>query len=231
MGVAEEGVSCAACHVRDKTVLSANEPTAAGSAAHAMRQEPQLSEASFCAGCHQFPIPDRAALMDDKIEYTNKMMQSTFSEWRRSETTRVCQDCHMEQHGHLFPGAHDETLVRGALAVDFPTRDPKRVVARVRSKRVAHRVPTGDPFRRLRVRICADEACTNVVGTAQLERSFQRDSFGEDTTVPPSGEREIEIAVTQPGYYYVLDYFFGDPKLEHLLNPADVSFEIKRGRL
>jgi hypothetical protein len=53
--LANEGVTCVTCHVRDGAVLTAK-PTAPADVPHALRYSPMLRKAEFCAGCHQFNI-------------------------------------------------------------------------------------------------------------------------------------------------------------------------------
>jgi hypothetical protein len=53
--LANEGVTCVTCHVRNGAVLTAK-PTAPADVPHALRYSPMLRKAEFCAGCHQFNI-------------------------------------------------------------------------------------------------------------------------------------------------------------------------------
>jgi hypothetical protein len=52
--LASEGVTCVTCHVRDGAVLTANAKSRP--APHALQYAPQMRQAEFCAGCHQFDI-------------------------------------------------------------------------------------------------------------------------------------------------------------------------------
>ncbi|REG27728.1 hypothetical protein ATI61_10963 [Archangium gephyra] len=69
-------------------------------------------------------------------------------------------------------------------------------MAEVRARDVGHRVPTGDPFRRLRLRLCREPACASPIATRFLMRRFEIRgdgwTLGEDTTVP------VETASTPP---------------------------------
>ncbi len=233
MESASEGVSCAACHVREGTILSASEPTAAAARAHPMRHEPALADASFCAGCHQFPFPDRHALDRGEVIYTSRLLQRTYSEWRRSDSERSCHSCHMKGGAHLFPGAHDEAFVRDALAVNVQRESDTVVVAEIRAKKTGHHAPTGDPFRRLVLTLCSDPQCTDAIGTAHFQRTFEGDRLSADTTVPATGARVVRLALSRAAVkaiFYRLDYFFGDSKLEPALGPSDVSFLIASGQ-
>lgn len=55
--LAAEGVNCAACHVREGTILTAR-ATGSSRSPHPLSYSPTLTKASFCAGCHQFNIQD-----------------------------------------------------------------------------------------------------------------------------------------------------------------------------
>jgi hypothetical protein len=191
-----EGVSCAACHVRAGVVLSAQAPTAAGQHAHAMRQEPRLSQSAFCGECHQFNFPIGHS---DPVTYSPHRMQRTLDEWTATGAQKTCQQCH---GAHAPRGAHDVERLRAALDVTVErVRDELRL--RLEPKGVAHHFPTGDPFRRLRVELCADEACAQVLAVRELERRIAPagDSWriASDTTVPPEG---LTVAMPAPPHVH-----------------------------
>ena len=183
-----EGVSCAACHVRGGEVLSAHEPSPAALSAHPVRREPALGTEQACEGCHQFNVP---VFGERPFRYSHTPMQDTLTEWRASSAAArgvSCQDCHMPQGGHAFPGAHTPGWVAESLSVSFK-RQGERLVAEVRARDAGHRVPTGDPFRRLRLRLCREPTCDEPLATRFLRRSFQALpeggwQLGEDTRIP-----------------------------------------------
>lgn len=131
-----------------------------------------------CSGCHQFMLPDFHAKGRPD---TDIAMQDTVREWQLSSFGRKgvpCQSCHMPE------GAHDLRFMRAHLEVEWSdpsSREGGPLCAAVRSTEVGHAVPTGDPFRRLQLRLCADVACETTIASRVLGRSV--------TASPTSSER------------------------------------------
>jgi hypothetical protein len=244
LSLLEEGVTCAACHLRGGQVLSARVPGPEALQAHPVRHEPRLATAEACTGCHQFnvPHPDKRP-----FRYTEVPMQDTGAEWAASRAAaegHTCQGCHMGTSGHTFPGAHTPGYVARALAVTFQVEAGRALVAEVRSQGVGHRVPTGDPFRRLRLRLCRDEACAAPLATRYLSRHFQGTAEGvrpgKDTTVPvetatTAPVRRLEFPLARlpqpvPGVlHWRLDYLLAEPALEALVPPEVLRQDVHRG--
>ncbi|MDX2013344.1 MAG: hypothetical protein SFW67_24320 [Myxococcaceae bacterium] len=134
-----DGITCAACHVRDGTVLAPS-PTARPYG-HPLRHEPALRTSAFCATCHEFT---GHALVDGVTVLNALPTQTTFTEWTQWGGARTCQACHMPNGSHRVRGGHDVEFVRGALTLDW-----RGDVATVTAHDVGHRVPTGDVFRHL----------------------------------------------------------------------------------
>jgi len=174
-----EGVSCAACHVRDGRVIGATPPS--GSAPHASGWSPELTASSFCGTCHQLTWPG-----------ANQPLYDTFGEWQRSPHGQAgisCQSCHMgpgatgEQHGanHAF----DTTAGRGvSVLVDIPAGTLVRGGAPLSGEIIlqntgaGHAWPTGSPFRGIRLEIFleatdGDETVRAAVHTEDLVRSLE----------------------------------------------------------
>lgn len=78
-GQRDEGVGCAACHLREGLVLTGKPPTAAAQRAHPSRHEPRLAKSDSCGECHQFNFPRTRV---DPVDYGPNPMQNTFAEWR-----------------------------------------------------------------------------------------------------------------------------------------------------
>jgi hypothetical protein len=141
---------------------------------------------------------------------------------------------------HGFPGAHSPGLVAGALSVSF-SQEGGRLVAEVRSRGVGHRVPTGDPFRRLRLRLCREPDCTTPLATRFLMRRFERREdrwvLTGDTTVPVETEaaepvRRLEFSLTAllpEVLHWRLDYLLAETELEGLVAPEELSLALQRG--
>jgi hypothetical protein len=184
-----EGIGCAVCHVRDGVVLTSR-PIATPE--HPTRFEPLLADARFCAGCHQFRFEKSHGA---GAELTDHVTQDTWREWR-STGTDDCMSCHMDEHGHRFPGAHDLELLRASI--DFVVREG---VLELRSIGVGHRLPTGDLFRHLILEI--DDGGWKPI--AWIGRRFEVVEEGgrhvkrmaEDTTLAPGETRRFRVGAAR----------------------------------
>jgi hypothetical protein len=178
--------------VRAGVVLSSRPPTAEGQRAHAMKHEPSLATNEFCAECHQFNFP---ASREEPVTYSKHRMQRTLDEWTASGSTKSCQACH---GAHAPRGAHDVDALRQAIEAQLQV-ERGELRLRLEPKGVAHNFPTGDPFRRLRIDLCADEPCTRVLASRELGREVvpagESWRIAEDFTVPPQG---VTVAMTAP---------------------------------
>ena len=235
-----EGVTCAACHVRGGEILSSRAPSPAALSAHPVRQEPTLGTSEACGGCHQFNMPVFGAR---PFRYSDTPMQSTLEEWRHSRAAAQgvsCQGCHMPQGSHAFPGVHTPGFVAESLAVSF-TREGPRLVAEVRATGAGHRVPTGDPFRRLWLSLCREPACTQPLASHLLMRRFYaRESdwvLGEDSAVPVETDaeapvRRLEFKLPRPlpkVLYWRLDYLLAEVELEKLVPVEQRRIPLRQG--
>jgi len=281
----DEGVTCAACHLREGELLTAREPTAAAEAAHDLVVEPALAGAAACVGCHEFPLQLHSPPAGG-FSLGTTPAQATASEWMTSTAAvssaavssaavssaavssaavssaavssaavssaavssaaapaaapegEVCQDCHMGRNGHSFPGAHSPDLVRDLLEVSV-AREGTAVALTVAAPGAAHRVPTGDPFRRLRAELCADTACAEVLASAELRRVLApTDTTWEivaDRTLPPQTDDEIPTATLRldatGATWWRLSYRFADPRTEDALPAAEIGYVIEEGPL
>jgi hypothetical protein len=148
----------------------------------------------------------------------------------------------MREGSHAFPGGHDAALVRGALEVEVRAEGKRRVLATVRSRGVGHAVPTGDPYRRLRLTLCTDADYKRVLGSALFARSLEPTArsyrLEQDTRVPPPTAkaplpaRTLEIplaAPLPPSATWRLVRHHVDPRHEPRLPPEELSLEVARG--
>lgn len=138
----DDGVSCGGCHVP-------NAP-----------ESPLPDGVSMCARCHQF---DFAALSGEGWNAYDPAdaVQETVLEWEHSsKNAQTCVDCHMPEGTHQLRGLGDATFVRASVDVHVdasPTDDGTRVIVVLAAADVGHDMPTGDMFRRLRVRVVGDD--------------------------------------------------------------------------
>lgn len=230
------GVDCAACHLADGAVWTGPDPSAAAAAAHPVRPTADLGSA-LCARCHEFPFQNHTPIAPFSLG--DEPAQSTFSEWAGSDAAargETCATCHLPRGAHRFDGAHRGDAWRGLLTVTLAPGDgPARVTL---AGDLPHAVPTGDPFRRLELRLCADPACRSLAGTAELRRVFAPDAttwrLAADTTLPPSRGgptvRQLEVPVTAPAVAWELWLLYGERRLEPLLPADEVGRRVDRGR-
>ncbi|MCA9492433.1 MAG: hypothetical protein KC621_21015 [Myxococcales bacterium] len=201
---------CLSCHAADGVGVGCATCHAAGSPG--------------CEGCHQFDLPRELGGASSGVA-----SQDTVQEWRRSSfADRPCTSCH---DPHASPGGHDDERMRAALTVDVRA-DVDRVVARLTSHDVGHAVPTGDPFRRLQLDVCADLGCSRTLATATFVRRLAPTEDGgwrlaEDTRVPPptGGARTsvVERVLEAPGARgWRLSYHLADPVHEPVLGAQAV---------
>lgn len=145
-----EGVTCAACHIRDGVVISTR---AAPNAPHPVAVSAELGTSEFCATCHQLTWPG-----------ADKAFYDTYGEWKASAYAAAgvqCQDCHMPPTpglavatrfaatpSHRFPADPARAL---SVLVTLPAPEVQRgqsFVAKMRLQNTGagHHIPTGTPF-------------------------------------------------------------------------------------
>lgn len=150
-----------------------------------------------CEGCHQFAGP----AVTGPLALGGDPVQDTVAEHRATpagQAGRTCASCHLR--GHRFLGAHDPAFVREGLTA---RAEPDALVLQTTAD-LGHRLPTGDPFRRLEVRLCADRWCADVRSRRQLAVVHQPDADGwmrvvSDTRLgPPGGEAPDTLRIAWP---------------------------------
>jgi hypothetical protein len=181
-----------------------------------MKHEPSLATNEFCAECHQFNFP---ASREEPVTYSKHRMQRTLDEWTASGNTKSCQACH---GAHAPRGAHDVEALRKALDAQLRL-ERGEVQLRLEPKGIAHNFPTGDPFRRLRVDLCADEPCTHVVASRELGREVvpvgESWRIAEDFTVPPQG-LTVAMAAPKNAHFVRVTYRYAARSSESALDPS-----------
>ncbi len=166
-GLQHEGVTCAACHLRDGEILGVY----GGGAPHPVRKIADSNE--MCLRCHVvggerwdtfYRIPPCGTVAE--IEGT----QGTAGE--ASGTVLGCVQCHMPLterplvaggaaravRSHLWRGGHDPDTVKKGLSVAFDEvpeapRDRRSFALTITNIGAAHYFPTGTPDRHLTVSI------------------------------------------------------------------------------
>jgi hypothetical protein len=214
LGLAAEGVTCAACHTRDGTILAPHKGGTRNPKSkppHPVRYEPRLAEAAFCGACHQ--SVDQAG---------RRPIYDTVAEWTASRYAQAgvgCQACHMERkpdvdrtgtlmpyHTHHFRGSHSDPMLLEALDVVIQGEKPvwergetARVKVLVTNSGAGHRVPTGSPLHGIEVTVGITDGLGEFV--SQERRWLRREltSFvpfveGADTTLGVDETLTIEFA-------------------------------------
>ena len=204
--LANEGVSCAACHVRGGRMLARSH--AAGSP-HDTDARPDFGGPSFCGGCHQFNFPvvesDASGHPTLVRRYTEHPMQDTEHQHATgAKAAQECQTCHARasEAGHLFPGGHDATFVARAITVAI-CRDGDALDVSLTNAGAGHNVPTGDLHRHLVLRAWRPSAPERL-GEALFGRRFEATEDGgkrdvEDTTIPVNQTRHARFRLADLG--------------------------------
>jgi len=208
-----EGVTCAACHIRDQQVYGPR-TLVQGEAPHAVTAHPELAEPEFCAGCHQLAWPGT----EDKPLY------DTYREWEASAWGQAgvrCQDCHMPlQVGrvsgsrfaahpdhHIVGASDDATLARsltvpvGPVPATLQRGTELAVPVTVINTGAGHHVPTGNPHSWIEVRVFV-EGVADMKPAEQswaLRREVALDgehAEGQDTRLASGDQVTFDYAVT-----------------------------------
>lgn len=136
--LADQGLVCAACHVRDHkrygpVPREGKEQTAAH---QGFVVEEAFSQSEFCSSCHQFP--------DDWPRTNGKLRENTYQEWLASpyaEQGVQCQSCHMPDRKHQWQGIHSPSMVEQALSVQLK-QNGEQIIAEVTNTGAGHLFPT-----------------------------------------------------------------------------------------
>lgn len=233
-GAWEDGVGCAVCHISEGAIVTASAPSEAALDAHPMKVEPSLTSPERCATCHEFPFQLHTP---GPFTYGGTPAQETITEWSSSSAAargEVCVTCHMPAGAHSFPGAHDQALVRSALDVEV-ARHGGRVVARV-SGDPPHRVPSGDPFRRIELHVCGPAGCSDPVASGILRRRYRTDAqswtlYADTALSPEHPRRRLVIPDDPAATRWELWYRYGERRFERALPADEVGYVIFSGDL
>ncbi|HET9956698.1 MAG TPA: multiheme c-type cytochrome [Polyangiaceae bacterium] len=198
------GVACVTCHVVGDEILAASRSESDGPRApHGVVRDGRLDFARACVRCHEFEFPDRGA------RGKSELMQATVSEQAGSTAARrACADCHMpasstpgqSRRSHLFPGGHNEHLVRSAVQTSATRVDAERVRISLTPQAIGHAFPTGDLFRRVEVtaEVVGDEWQVLEARQAYLARHWtrtERGPFGVRLRTMARDDRPLDVPV------------------------------------
>jgi hypothetical protein len=187
----DEGVTCAACHVR--SWVRYGPPGVAASLlalpGYPLVETPLFERADFCQPCHQ--LPPRTAV-------AGKPLLDTYREWLEGPYMRrgiQCQSCHMSNREHAWLGIHDRDTFRQAFRLDAEAHRADSgvtVVARLYNIGAGHDLPT-TPTPAVWLRVELVDGAGHAIAGARAELRIGRDleladaGWREraDTRIPP----------------------------------------------
>lgn len=242
-----EGVTCAACHVRDGKIVGAG--TSTGESSHPIWKVPELAEAASCGGCHQLPIAGR-----------DKGLYDTMREWEAVAAPGAggCRDCHMPMRlgnvatgvlrpyrSHAFEGAHSDVMLQRALTVSVTLAKPVYLpgeevsaVVEVRNTGAAHSVPSGDPLHQIRLEVGLADTTGELLEkkeTVFARKLERRPPYKEraDTRLEAGSSRRVRFDTLLPGgageHYLIVQlsyHLMPQEKARELGIPADVTSRV-----
>jgi Cytochrome c554 and c-prime len=194
--LADQGVSCAACHVRGGALVSGRK---ASGSPHATVVEESFGSPAMCADCHQFTFPVMEPRTGEVLRMTAHPMQTTVSDFLAgpyAQAERGCLTCHGTAAGHGFPGGHDLTMLRAAISASW-CRTEREVVMEVGNVGAGHRVPTGDIHRHLVARFWRSSAPESTFEAFFGRRYEPAEDGGKritwDSTLAPKERRRFAV--------------------------------------
>ncbi len=167
----KEGVTCAACHVRDGAILGPFDDSAAP---HPTQFDPAFRTTQVCYRCHN--------VISGPVQFYRIGPCGTYAEYEgkffMKERGMICQSCHMleitrpvaeggpirQGRQHHWRGGHDPEMIKRAVAIQV-VADPStpragekvRVVMTLINAGAGHKLPTGDPDRHFTVEFAVED--------------------------------------------------------------------------
>jgi Cytochrome c554 and c-prime len=176
-----EGVTCAACHVRDGVILG---PFDDAAAPHPTKADPTFRTTQVCYRCH--------SVVGGPAQFYNGGPCGTYPEYESGywmkERGFICQSCHMPEierpvatggplrkgRQHLWRGGHDPAMVKRAVDIKVVAdpAEPKpgdkvRVTLTLINAGAGHKLPTGDPDRHFTVEFAVEDQNRKVLESRQ----------------------------------------------------------------
>jgi mono/diheme cytochrome c family protein len=196
-----EGLTCAACHVRDNVRHGPHDraPSLLPLPGYPLRELAVYERADFCVGCHQLP---------GRLAVAGRPLLDTYREWLLGPYMKrgiQCQHCHMPNREHTWKGVHDaETFRQGIAVAATATRRADGILsvhARVGNVGAGHYLPTTPtPAAWVSIELL-DSAGSPIPGTRAEKRIGRHLRFVdkhfeeiEDTRIPPGGHLDLDRA-------------------------------------
>ena len=164
-GYQAEGVTCAACHVRDGVIHGPFDDSAAP---HPTKFDPDFRTKQVCYRCHN--------VISGPFQFYDVGPCGTYEEYEgeffMKEKGMICQSCHMPEvrrpvaeggpirlgRRHLWRGGHDPDMIKRAIAVQVVSDPPQPIPGKsitftltMINAGAGHKIPTGDPDRHFTV--------------------------------------------------------------------------------
>jgi hypothetical protein len=193
----DEGVSCAACHVRDwyRHGPPGLAPSLLPIPSYPLRQLAIYERADFCLPCHQLP---------PRLAVNGKPLLNTYKEWLEGPYMARgvgCQSCHMPNREHTFLGVHDPATFRQAIELTGTARRAEggqvTVLASLKNIGAGHYLPTtSTPAAWLKIELL-DVAGRPITGARAAQRIGRDVSYDgswherSDTRIPPGATRDL----------------------------------------
>ncbi|MCF6282279.1 MAG: cytochrome c family protein [Candidatus Polarisedimenticolaceae bacterium] len=151
----QEGVTCAACHLRDGIIYGPY-PAEQLNAPHPVAYDERFLSESICLGCHE--------VAETPFSLMRSGICGTGDEWKNgpyiSQGYR-CQTCHMPEvtrplvsgmkshkgGRHLWRGGNSPEQVAKALTIQVIPLDNRELRVDITNSGAGHKFPTGDPDR------------------------------------------------------------------------------------
>jgi len=218
----QEGVSCAACHVREGRVLG---PYGDSNAPHPVEQSLSLLTSEVCLSCHQASV---------RLEDALVCAFNTGVEAAKTGTEATCQSCHMpaverplvpggvvrsgrrhlwlgggvpkaalteeeKAYYDLFPAGLDVELESTSL----PEGERAELGVVLINARAGHMLPTGDPerFYRVVIRVTAEDGTLLVLQEERIGQEWvwsPRAQKISDNRLAPSERRVVGVSFQVP---------------------------------
>ena len=211
-----EGVTCAACHIRDGVILTARP---VDNAPHPTAWSKDLKSSLLCAACHQMTWPG-----------SNGPFYNTWGEWNASAYSEAgveCQDCHMSSIDAGTPDHRSTPSSSRAVSLIARMSNPVLVRGagsntleiRLQNTGAGHSFPTGSPFKGALLRIelvhqnehNGKEKVLQKMDTLFIRTLDEQAPWStiDDTRLQAGEERtlswEFELPVSAPKGTYTLD--------------------------
>lgn len=222
----EEGITCAACHLREGTIAGPGLPNS--TSPHPVQADPDFRGNAICARCHQatatYPGKTFICVFDTEREW---------SEGPYPAEGKGCLDCHMPEverpmalggpvrkgRSHWWRGAGIPKVagVQPPVYANPPGLDVAgswggdEVALEVTNARAGHLLPTGDPERWVQLDLRFADAAGAPVGEPWTHHIGQRWEWNpvprklSDNRLPPRATRALKVPVPDGAVSATLD--------------------------